>query len=492
MSDEEVQKTWADYDGYGWRIDPNYEADQYLHRYMLVAGGTTRVLDLGSGPLTSLGQIGPGLRRDERRTFAITNRLTAPATTSAYVPVDVKDGSLPAAAGLSITAAITAGGTATHDGESLSPPQADDRASFVSTTESATAAVFDTASLLDDGAGTASAEAAPVFSSSVVILETAPSAKLAADVVGSSMPAAYLPVAQANTTLCCGTCGYINCPTQLLSQAPGNVLPLSGQLPGSGADFVSTGQNRILAGSMSDPMLSRQVAPVADWNGQLPGGGETATGSMSDPMLSRKVAPVADWNGQLPGGGETGTGTMTGQIGILSGSVTTAVAPQVKSGSAADGFIESFAAAAARPIRSFSRTKSPATRKASGASTAQATRTSRASQRISASITARRSTSRSIQIPRTTGSISIGSATTAAWAPAKVATIQHTGLQNQPAPLRDAATGEVDAGNWAVSASWAVPADAVSGVYIAKLDAPGWNPGRESYPVHRARRQQPQ
>ena len=235
LSDEDVQKTWADYDGYGWRIDPNYEAEQCLHRYMLVpAGGTTRVLDLGPGPLTSLGQIGPGLRRDERRTFAITNRLTAPATTSAYVPVDVKDGSLPAAAGLSITAAITAGGTATHDGESPSPPQADDRASFVSTTESATAAVFDTASLLDDGAGTASAEAAPVFSSSVVILETAPSAKLTADVVGSSMPAAYLPVAQANTTLCCGTCGYINCPTQLLSQAPGNVLPLSGQLPGSG------------------------------------------------------------------------------------------------------------------------------------------------------------------------------------------------------------------------------------------------------------------
>ena len=51
----------------------------------------------------------------------------------------------------------------------------------------------------------------------------------------------------------------------------------------------------------------------------------------------------------------------------------------------------------------------------------------------------------------------------------KVATIQHTGVQNQPAPLRDATTGLVDAGNWAVSATWAIPADAVSGVYIAKL-----------------------
>ena len=47
---------------------------------------------------SQLAPAGPGPRRDERRTFAITNRLTAPATTSAYVPVDVKDGSLPTAA----------------------------------------------------------------------------------------------------------------------------------------------------------------------------------------------------------------------------------------------------------------------------------------------------------------------------------------------------------------------------------------------------------
>lgn len=54
--------------------------------------------------------------------------------------------------------------------------------------------------------------------------------------------------------------------------------------------------------------------------------------------------------------------------------------------------------------------------------------------------------------------------------------------QNQPAPLTDAdfpgqpATGIVDCGNWAVSASWAVPANAVSGVYFAnfeRLDQPG-------------------
>lgn len=41
--------------------------------------------------------------------------------------------------------------------------------------------------------------------------------------------------------------------------------------------------------------------------------------------------------------------------------------------------------------------------------------------------------------------------------------------QVQPAPLTDAATGLVDCGNWAVSASWNVPSDAVSGIYIAVL-----------------------
>ena len=41
--------------------------------------------------------------------------------------------------------------------------------------------------------------------------------------------------------------------------------------------------------------------------------------------------------------------------------------------------------------------------------------------------------------------------------------------QNQPNPITNSATGLIDCGNWAESASWAVPADATSGVYIAKL-----------------------
>jgi hypothetical protein len=53
----------------------------------------------------------------------------------------------------------------------------------------------------------------------------------------------------------------------------------------------------------------------------------------------------------------------------------------------------------------------------------------------------------------------------------KVATVLPSATlpQNQPACLSDPSTGLVDCGNWGVSASWAVPATAVSGVYIARL-----------------------
>jgi hypothetical protein len=41
--------------------------------------------------------------------------------------------------------------------------------------------------------------------------------------------------------------------------------------------------------------------------------------------------------------------------------------------------------------------------------------------------------------------------------------------QTQPPCLTDSATGLIDCGNWALSASWSVPADAVSGLYAAHL-----------------------
>ena len=52
----------------------------------------------------------------------------------------------------------------------------------------------------------------------------------------------------------------------------------------------------------------------------------------------------------------------------------------------------------------------------------------------------------------------------------KVATVQPLPvLPLQPGCLTNAATGLVDCGNWSTSATWIVPADAVSGIYFAKL-----------------------
>ena len=61
----------------------------------------------------------------------------------------------------------------------------------------------------------------------------------------------------------------------------------------------------------------------------------------------------------------------------------------------------------------------------------------------------------------------------------KVATVQPSASlpQNQPACLNDDNTGLIDCGNWSESASWAVPADAVSGIYFAKLVREDGTPG---------------
>ena len=64
-----------------------------------------------------------------------------------------------------------------------------------------------------------------------------------------------------------------------------------------------------------------------------------------------------------------------------------------------------------------------------------------------------------------------------------VATVQPSAAlpQNQPACLSDPTTGLVDCGNWAVSASWTVPANATSGIYIAKLVREDPENGRASH-----------
>jgi Domain of unknown function (DUF4082)/Fibronectin type III domain/Bacterial Ig domain len=53
--------------------------------------------------------------------------------------------------------------------------------------------------------------------------------------------------------------------------------------------------------------------------------------------------------------------------------------------------------------------------------------------------------------------------------------------QTQPSCLTDSSTGLIDCGNWSVSASWTVPSNAVSGIYIAHLSRDdAQDPGGES------------
>ncbi|MET1005384.1 MAG: DUF4082 domain-containing protein [Propionibacteriaceae bacterium] len=53
----------------------------------------------------------------------------------------------------------------------------------------------------------------------------------------------------------------------------------------------------------------------------------------------------------------------------------------------------------------------------------------------------------------------------------KITTVNPTSYPTQPNSCLSNSTGLVDCGNWAQTASWAVPADAVSGIYFAKLVA---------------------
>ncbi|MGY3604085.1 MULTISPECIES: DUF4082 domain-containing protein [unclassified Bradyrhizobium] len=203
--------------------------------------------------------------------------------------------------------------------------------------------------------------------------------------------------------------------------------------------------------------------------------------STSATMSTQDVAPVANRNIQLPGGGETATGTtMTGQIGILGGSVKTAT-PQV--------------APAASPGLRAAATTTTATAAATTTATAAATSTNPIVlenqkqgnpesewgidgagdsniEGFATDISVNHGSTVSFKINTNSTHYRIDIYRLGYYGgmgARKVATIDHTGLQNQPAPLRDNTTGLVDAGNWSVSASWNVPADAVSGVYIAKL-----------------------
>jgi Domain of unknown function (DUF4082)/Cadherin-like domain len=292
-----------------------------------------------------------------------------------------------------------------------------------------------------------SAVVEPAMTSPVVILGHVPSANSTPNIIGSSTSPAVAQI--------CG-CGYFIAPTQLLDQRAANTAPahLNGQLHGNrvsgGADFVLTGRAGIMGASTSVDMSLANVAPLANWNA-LSGGG-----------------PIRSWD-VLPGGSQTGTGTGKGEIGILSGSVTTAEPSPVgrQDNTTASPNLVAAAATSTNPI--VLENQKPGNPQSewdivgAGSSNIEGFATDISvdvGDQIDFKINTDSSNYR-IDIYRLGYYGGMGAR--------KVHTIQHTGVQNQPAPLRDATTGLVDAGNWSVSASWDVPEDAVSGVYIAKL-----------------------
>ncbi len=119
---------------------------------------------------------------------------------------------------------------------------------------------------------------------------------LTATVTGSSTPTS--PTVQ-NVSTCCGTCGYVNCPMQLMTQSPASMPKLAGQLYGSGSAGAADAVNEksMLGASISQSMAAQIIMPAAEWDR-----------SMSPPPA-----------GVLPGGG--GTVSVGTRVGILSGQV---------------------------------------------------------------------------------------------------------------------------------------------------------------------------
>ncbi|WP_445764866.1 DUF4082 domain-containing protein [Rhizobium hidalgonense] len=282
-------------------------------------------------------------------------------------------------------------------------------------------------------------------SGKVVILESTPSAQSTAHHAGPNALAVGMPFGV------CG-CGYYTSPTRILDWAHGSgLLQQDGQLPGTkftdGADYVSTIKKAIGA-SVSDPLLDRDVSSFAGWR---------ATADLTN---------LALFNGSLPGGGEIGTGTGTKGIAVLSGSVKTPPQPSAQRSLATQDLAAAAAVASNAIVLENQKQGNPESEwglSGSGSTNIEGFATDISvdnGKTVSFKINTN-STNYRIDIYRLGYYGGMGAR--------KVTTIQHTGLQTQPNPLRNATTGTVDAGNWAVSASWTVPDDAVSGVYIAKL-----------------------
>ncbi|TAY63797.1 DUF4082 domain-containing protein [Rhizobium ruizarguesonis] len=293
------------------------------------------------------------------------------------------------------------------------------------------------------GQGSAAVTGERAHSGKVVILESTPSAQSTGQHAGANALAVGMPFGV------CG-CGYYTSPTRILDWAHGGaLLQQDGQLPGTrlteGPDYVATIKKAIGA-SVSDPLLDRNLSPLSGWRG-------TATWTDSTIL-----------NGSLPGGGETGKGTTTKGVGTLSGSVTTP--PSTQRSLTTQNLAAAAAAASNAIVLENQKQGNPESEwgiDGAGSTNIEGFATDISvdnGKTVSFKINTN-STNYRIDIYRLGYYGGMGAR--------KVATMQHTGLQTQPNPLRNATTGTVDAGNWAVSASWTVPDDAVSGVYIAKL-----------------------
>ncbi|MGO7413471.1 DUF4082 domain-containing protein [Rhizobium ruizarguesonis] len=298
------------------------------------------------------------------------------------------------------------------------------------------------------GQGSAAVTGERAHSGKVVILESSPSAQATTHQAGANSLAFGMPFGV------CG-CGYYTSPTRILDWAHGGaMLQQDGQLPGTrlteGPDYVATIKKAIGA-SVSDPLLDRNLSPLSGWHG-------TATWTDSTIL-----------NGSLPGGGEIGTGTATSKgIGTLSGSVTTSAATQPSAQRSLTTQNLAAAAAAASNAIVLENQKQGNPESEWGIDGAGSTNIEGFATDIS--VDNGKTVSFKINTNSTNYRIDIYRlGYYGGMGARKVATMQHTGLQTQPNPLRNATTGTVDAGNWAVSASWTVPDDAVSGVYIAKL-----------------------
>ncbi|AWN52476.1 Mo-co oxidoreductase dimerization domain protein [Methylobacterium sp. 17Sr1-1] len=242
------------------------------------------------------------------------------------------------------------------------------------------------------------------------------------------------PSAASNAIFCCGTCGYVNCPTRILDLPSSTILSASGQLPGygssaplgavttlpGGAETAATGPSKTQIAKLSGP-ITTAVAPSKSGTNTLTANSLTAT-SLST----------------------TATASTTNKIVLENQKVGNPVSEWGIDGSGDDN-IEGFATDISTNV----------------------------GKTVNFKINTNSSNYR-IDIYRLGYYGGLGAR--------KIDTIQHTGVQNQPNPLRDAATGMVDAGNWSISASWTVPTDAVSGVYIAKLTRQDGTAGENEIP----------